>query len=105
MDITTNYNIEKKESWWKVLMSFGSISKNDVEENEINEIEKQQDNKYIKQLEKSISEVVVEKTKKKNSKTTNQINIDAKNLNEKTNLANNKENHVHINDENEHIIE
>ena len=76
MDITANQSVKAKEPWWKVLMSFGSISNNDAEENEINEIVQQQDSKRISQLEKIVSDVGTKKSMERKNKASNSIDME-----------------------------
>lgn len=103
MDITANQSVKAKEPWWKVLMSFGSISNNDAEENEINEIVQQQDSKRISQLEKSVSDVGTKKSMEKKTKASNSIDIESKNLRQKTTSVNDKEEQDLTDDKNELI--
>ena len=103
MDITANQSVKAKEPWWKVLMSFGSISNNDAEENEINEIVQQQDSKRISQLEKSVSDVGTKKSMERKTKASNSIDMESKNLRQKTTSVNDKEEQDLTDDKNELI--
>lgn len=84
MDITANQSVETKEPWWKAITSFWSISKNDTKESEINEVVKQQDNKYINQLEKNVNDVGIEKSIEKKSKTSKSPDMESKILEQQT---------------------
>ena len=90
MDITVNQSVEAKESWWKVLLNFGSISINEAKESEINEVVKQQDSKRISQLEKSVSDVGIKKSIERKTKKSNSIDMESKNLEQKTTPVNDK---------------
>ncbi len=103
MDITANQSVKAKEPWWKVLMSFGSISNNDAEENEINEIVQQQDSKRISQLEKIVSDVGTKKSMERKNKASNSIDMQSKNLKQKMTSVNDKEKQDLTNDKNELI--
>ena len=103
MDIIANQSVKAKEPWWKVLMSFGSISNNDAEENEINEIVQQQDSKRISQLEKSVSDVGTKKSMERKTKASNSIDMESKNLRQKTTSVNDKEEQDLTDDKNELI--
>ncbi len=103
MDIIANQSVKAKEPWWKVLMSFGSISNNDAEENEINEIVQQQDSKRISQLEKSVSDVGTKKSMEKKTKASNSIDMESKNLRQKTTSVNDKEEQDLTDDKNDLI--
>ena len=103
MDITANQSVKAKEPWWKVLMSFGSISNNDAEENEINEIVQQQDSKRISQLEKSVSDVGTKKSMERKTKASNSIDMESKNLRQKTTSVNDNEEQDLTDDKNELI--
>ena len=103
MDIIANQSVKAKEPWWKVLMSFGSISNNDAEENEINEIVQQQDSKRISQLEKSVSDVGTKKSMEKKTKASNSIYMESKNLRQKTTSVNDKEEQDLTDDKNDLI--
>lgn len=103
MDIIANQSVKAKEPWWKVLMSFGSISNNDDEENEINEIVQQQDSKRISQLEKSVSDVGTKKSMERKTKASNSIDMESKNLRQKTTSVNDKEEQDLTDDKNELI--
>lgn len=103
MDITANQSVKAKEPWWKVLMSFGSISNNDAEENEINEIVQQQDSKRISQLEKIVSDVGTKKTMERKTKASNSIDMESKNLKQKMTSVNDKEEQDLTDDKNELI--
>ena len=103
MDITANQSVKAKEPWWKVLMSFGSISNNDAEENEISEIVKQQDSKRISQLEKIVSDVGTKKSMERKTKASNSIDMESKNLRQKTTSVNDKEEQDLTDDKNELI--
>lgn len=103
MDITANQSVKAKEPWWKVLMSFGSISNNDAEENEINEIVQQQDSKRISQLEKIVSDVGTKKSMERKNKASNSIDMQSKNLKQKMTSVNDKEKQDLTDDKNELI--
>ena len=103
MDITANQSVKAKEPWWKVLMSFGSISNNDAEENEINEIVQQQDSKRISQLEKIVSDVGTKKSMERKNKASNSIDMESKDLKQKMTSVNDKEEQDLIDDKNELI--
>ena len=103
MDIIANQSVKAKEPWWKVLMSFGSISNNDAEENEINEIVQQQDSKRISQLEKSVSDVGTKKSMERKTKASNSIDMESKNLRKKTTSVNDKEEQDLTDDKNDLI--
>ena len=103
MDITANQSVKAKEPWWKVLMSFGSISNNDAEENEISEIVKQQDSKRISQLEKIVSDVGTKKSMERKNKASNSIDMESKKLKQKMTSVNDKEEQDLIDDKNELI--
>lgn len=103
MDIIANQSVKAKEPWWKVLMSFGSISNNDAEENEINEIVKQQDSKRISQLEKIVSDVGTKKSMERKNKASNSIDMESKNLKQKMTSVNDKEEQNLTDDKNELI--
>lgn len=103
MDIIANQSVKAKEPWWKVLMSFGSISNNDAEENEINEIVKQQDSKRISQLEKIVSDVGAKKSMERKNKASNSIDMESKNLKQKMTSVNDKEEQNLTDDKNELI--
>ena len=103
MDITANQSVKAKEPWWKVLMSFGSISNNDAEENEINEIVQQQDSKRISQLEKIVSDVGTKKSMERKNKASNSIDMESKNLKQKMTSVNDKEEQNLTDDKNELI--
>ncbi len=103
MDITANQSVKAKEPWWKVLMSFGSISNNDAEENEINEIVQQQDSKRISQLEKIVSDVGTKKSMERKNKASNSIDMESKNLKQKMTSVNDKEKQDLTDDKNELI--
>ena len=103
MDIIANQSVKAKEPWWKVLMSFGSISNNDAEENEINEIVKQQDSKRISQLEKIVSDVGTKKSMERKNKASNSIDMESKNLKQKMTSVNDKGEQNLTDDKNELI--
>lgn len=103
MDIIANQSVKAKEPWWKVLMSFGSISNNDAEENEINEIVKQQDSKRISQLEKIVSDFGTKKSMERKNKASNSIDMESKNLKQKMTSVNDKEEQNLTDDKNELI--
>ncbi len=103
MDIIANQSVKAKEPWWKVLMSFASISNNDGEENEINEIVKQQDSKRISQLEKIVSDVGAKKSMERKNKASNSIDMESKNLKQKMTSVNDKEEQNLTDDKNELI--
>lgn len=103
MDITANQSVKAKEPWWKVLMSFGSISNNDAEENEISEIVKQQDSKRISQLEKIVSDVGTKKSMERKTKASNSIDMQSKKLKQKMTSVNDKEKQDLTDDKNELI--
>lgn len=103
MDITANQSVKAKEPWWKVLMSFGSISNNDAEENEINEIVQQQDSKRISQLEKIVSDVGTKKSMERKTKASNSIDMESKNLKQKMTSVTDKEKQDLTDDKNELI--
>lgn len=103
MDIIANQSVKEKEPWWKVLMSFASISNNDGEENEINEIVKQQDSKRISQLEKIVSDVGAKKSMERKNKASNSIDMESKNLKQKMTSVNDKEEQNLTDDKNELI--
>ena len=103
MDIIANQSVKAKEPWCKVLMSFGSISNNDAEENEINEIVKQQDSKRISQLEKIVSDVGTKKSMERKNKASNSIDMESKNLKQKMTSVNDKEEQNLTDDKNELI--
>lgn len=103
MDITANQSVKAKEPWWKVLMSFGSISNNDAEENEINEIVQQQDSKRISQLEKIVSDFGTKKSMERKNKASNSIDMQSKNLKQKMTSVNDKEKQDLTDDKNELI--
>lgn len=103
MDIIANQSVKAKEPWWKVLMSFGSISNNDAEENEINEIVQQQDSKRISQLEKIVSDVGTKKSMERKNKALNSIDMQSKKLKQKMTSVNDKEKQDLTDDKNELI--
>lgn len=103
MDITANQSVKAKEPWWKVLMSFGSISNNDAEENEINEIVQQQDSKRISQLENIVSDVGTKKSMERKTKASNSIDMQSKKLKQKMTSVNDKEKQDLTDDKNELI--
>lgn len=86
----------EKISIWNAIKSFfaDSVDENEIDEEKIKEIEKQQDSKHIEKLEKYVSTI---ETRNSKSKSKNNLKIKSK-ITEKVSETNQKSKNINEND-------
>lgn len=92
MDITVKY---EKASFWSVIKEFFSTSKDDeIKNEEIAKIIRQEDSKYIEKLEESQKITEIAKTKRTRSKAKTELEVDTENVKINTKKSATKNNEI-----------